>query len=92
MSHLILGVTMINDEVLAFSATDQVKSFAVADHRGIIAELDISCPQWTANPNLVITLERSDGTVAWTGEAIVKGSGVTYTAQFPIDVSPEAKR
>jgi len=70
--------------VLAFGAGDTVKSFTLpVAVNGVLSEIDIEVPIWTNNPDLTVTLERPDGTVAWTGAAVAKGVATTYYAQFP---------
>jgi hypothetical protein len=69
---------------LAFGAGDTVKTMVLNSNiRATLAEIDIQIPVWTANPTCIVTLERADGTVAWTGAAVSKGGAVTYYAQFP---------
>ena len=61
-----------------------MKSFTLLPNlNGILPELDIGIPVWTNNPTCIVTLERADGTVAWTGAAVSKGGAITYYAQFP---------
>ena len=74
----------LKKQELAFGAVDTVKTMTLENlARGILAEIDIQIPVWTNNPGCVVTLERSDGTIAWSGASLSKGAGITYTAQFP---------
>jgi len=74
----------LKKQELVFGAGDTVKTMILDNPaRGILAEVDIEIPVWTANPTCVVTLERSDGTIAWTGAAVSKGGAITYYAQFP---------
>jgi hypothetical protein len=74
----------LKKQELAFGAGDTVKTMTLENlARGILAEIDIQIPVWTNNPGCVVTLERSDGTIAWSGASLSKGAGITYTAQFP---------
>jgi len=74
----------LKKQELVFGAGDTVKTMTLDNPaRGILAEIDISIPVWTNNPTCIVTLERADGTVAWTGAAVSKGGVVTYYAQFP---------
>lgn len=76
--------SVLTKKELAFGAADTVKTMTLdPDARGILAEIDIQIPVWTNNPTCIVTLERADGTVAWTGAAVSKGGTITYYAQFP---------
>ena len=76
--------SVLTKKELAFGAADTVKTMTLdPDARGTLGEIDIQIPVWTNNPTCVVTLERADGTVAWTGAALSKGGAITYTAQFP---------
>jgi len=78
------GTEMFPKTDLVFGAADTVKSFTLLPNlNGILPELDIIIPVWTNNPTCIVTLERADGTVAWTGAAVSKGGAITYYAQFP---------
>jgi hypothetical protein len=78
------GARQLARQLLAFGAADTVKTITLETGvRGTLAEIDIEIPVWTNAPTCIVTLERSDGTVAWTGAAVSKGGAITYYAQFP---------
>lgn len=75
---------VMRKQELAFGASDTVKTMVLENPaRGILVEIDIQIPVWTNNPTCIVTLERADGTVGWTGAAVSKGGAITYYAQFP---------
>lgn len=77
------GVKDFGQATLAFGAAEVVKTIAIpAGNNGILHEINYSVPVWTNNPNLTITLERANGSVAWTGVARVKGGVVLYFAEI----------
>ncbi len=78
------GARQLARQALAFGAADASKTITLEiGIRGTLAEIDIEIPVWTNNPTATVTLERAGGTIAWTGAGLVKGAGITYTAQFP---------
>jgi hypothetical protein len=78
---------VMKKQELAFGASDTVKTVTLeSPAKGTLAEIDIQIPVWTNNPTCTVTLERTDGTVAWTGAAVSKGGAITYYAQFPARV------
>ncbi len=78
------GVKDFGPTILAFGAADTVKTITIpAGNNGVLHEIDYTVPVWTNNPTLTVTLERADGTVAWTGTGRVKGAGTQYFAEIP---------
>lgn len=77
------GVKDFGSTTLAFGLADTVKTLTVPTAvNGVLHEIDYSVPVWTNNPTLTITLERADGTVAWTGTGRVKAGATQYFAEI----------
>ncbi len=77
------GVKDFGSTALAFGLADTVKTLTVpSDVNGVLHEINYSVPVWTNNPTLTITLERADGTVAWTGTGRVKAGATQYFAEI----------
>jgi hypothetical protein len=78
------GIKDFGVTALAFGAADTVKTLVIpTENNGVLHEINFSVPVWTNAPTLTFTLERADGTIAWTGTARSKGGVVLYFAEFP---------
>ncbi len=78
------GVKDFGNTALSFGAADASKSFNLpTDINGILHEIDYSVPVWTNGPTMTVTIERADGSVAWTGTPRVKAGTVQWFAEFP---------